>query len=70
MVGAISLAYPIGEEWDNFLIQNDFYLPLLRVEEGGGVITLWVHWLIHPTLDKICYHWYQKQKKQKNKDCK
>jgi hypothetical protein len=41
---AVSLAYASGEEGDNFLVQqtsNEFYLPWLRVEEGGGVGTLW-----------------------------
>jgi hypothetical protein len=35
------LAYPRGEEGGRFLV-NDFYLPSLRVEGGGGrVSTLW-----------------------------
>ncbi len=33
---ATSLAYPSGEEGDNFSRSNDFYLPSLYVEEGGG----------------------------------
>jgi hypothetical protein len=32
---ATSIAYPSGEEGDNFLL-NYFYLPSLRVEKGGG----------------------------------